>query len=344
MKSVVRIFCGLVILGFLISPLPSYAQTNNPFGGLVNFKFYCNCSGNYLVGVLPPLSILPKLLTFRPGQTIEYEFRKVEIGQHILGTWETTQMCMIHVPGGCAGKPFPFMYMVGTSGGKVDDVPPEPIKPQCDDGVDNDGDGGIDMEDPGCESPEDDNEDSPECSDGLDNDDDDLIDYPDDKGCASEEDDRESDAPCACNCDGEEEQETRDKLAELGIGVNKGACPRNNEDDPCQSTTTGGGGYSCTDVRCLPMGVVNKLGQLKSESGCSIMITGGTEPGHKSHGQCKAVTDLRWESNSCLNNYIRGGATGTSGGVNVIYTVPGYGRFMDEQPRNGTRHWHVWWN
>lgn len=57
--------------------------------------------------------------------------------------------------------------------------------PQCQDGIDNDGDGLIDAEnDPGCFGPEDKTE-SAECSDGIDNDGDGLIDYPDDPGCYS---------------------------------------------------------------------------------------------------------------------------------------------------------------
>lgn len=53
----------------------------------------------------------------------------------------------------------------------------------CSDGVDNDGDGLIDMADPGCSSPQDDNESNtvtlPQCSDGIDNDGDGLIDLAD---------------------------------------------------------------------------------------------------------------------------------------------------------------------
>ena len=60
-------------------------------------------------------------------------------------------------------------------------------KPQCSDGIDNDGDGLIDFPaDPGCTSPEDDSENSPpspQCSDGRDNDNDGKIaDYPERPG------------------------------------------------------------------------------------------------------------------------------------------------------------------
>ena len=62
---------------------------------------------------------------------------------------------------------------------------------ECNDGLDNNGAGGIDYPaDPGCQSPSDDSETTvcpgagcPACSDGIDNDGDTLIDYPADSGC-----------------------------------------------------------------------------------------------------------------------------------------------------------------
>jgi hypothetical protein len=62
------------------------------------------------------------------------------------------------------------------------------------DGIDNDGDGLIDMGDPGCTSPTDpsEHEATLPCDDGVDNDGDGLIDYPADPGCASPKDLRET--------------------------------------------------------------------------------------------------------------------------------------------------------
>ncbi len=66
--------------------------------------------------------------------------------------------------------------------------------PECSDGEDNDGDGFIDMEDFGCDNPEDDDEYNeeilPECLDGEDNDGDGLIDM-EDPGCANADDNDE---------------------------------------------------------------------------------------------------------------------------------------------------------
>ena len=57
----------------------------------------------------------------------------------------------------------------------------------CNDEVDNDGDGQIDLADPGCEGLRDMSEldppEPPQCSDGIDNDQDGVTDYPDDNSC-----------------------------------------------------------------------------------------------------------------------------------------------------------------
>ncbi len=66
---------------------------------------------------------------------------------------------------------------------------------QCSDGIDNDGDGLIDLgPDPGCTSPSDNTEfdPPPQCSDGADNDADGFIDFPSDPGCSSAADNLES--------------------------------------------------------------------------------------------------------------------------------------------------------
>jgi hypothetical protein len=81
--------------------------------------------------------------------------------------------------------------------GNNDAEAPDPVIPACRDGVDNDGDGFIDFPaDPGCVGTEDDDEYDARpaaCSDGFDNDGDALIDHPDDPGCLSGFFDDESD-------------------------------------------------------------------------------------------------------------------------------------------------------
>jgi len=78
-------------------------------------------------------------------------------------------------------------------------------KTQCNDGIDNDGDGQIDFpDDLGCISEDDDSEDSlpsPQCSDGRDNDGDGHVDYPNDPGCfAPQQDDETDDCPDGPSC------------------------------------------------------------------------------------------------------------------------------------------------
>ena len=82
---------------------------------------------------------------------------------------------------------------------------PDPVTGQCDDGADNYGDGLIDFpDDPGCTSADDDDEYNPgvpACSDGIDNDADGLIDYPVDPGCfLASENDETDDCPNGANC------------------------------------------------------------------------------------------------------------------------------------------------
>jgi len=78
-------------------------------------------------------------------------------------------------------------------------------KTQCNDGVDNDGDGLVDFpDDPGCTSETDNTENSlpsPQCSDGRDNDGDGKIDFPNDPGCTSPQQDNETDdCPSGPHC------------------------------------------------------------------------------------------------------------------------------------------------
>ncbi len=74
---------------------------------------------------------------------------------------------------------------------------PNPDLPQCSDGRDNDGDGDVDFPaDRSCSGPNDPDEfgnDLPACDDGKDNDGDGLFDYPNDPGCALPEEGSEGD-------------------------------------------------------------------------------------------------------------------------------------------------------
>ena len=91
---------------------------------------------------------------------------------------------------------------------------------QCEDEIDNDGDGLIDLADPGCDNDNDNKETDPklkQCSDGIDNDGDGLIDLAD-PGCGNANDNEEID-PAA---------EVSESAGGKGVGVNTGPqnCPR----------------------------------------------------------------------------------------------------------------------
>lgn len=85
-----------------------------------------------------------------------------------------------------------------------DQEAPDPKITACGDAVDNDGDGAIDLDDPGCASAADEDEyDEPVagCKDGIDNDGDGLFDFPNDPGCmVSLDDDEGDDCPDGSGC------------------------------------------------------------------------------------------------------------------------------------------------
>jgi hypothetical protein len=70
------------------------------------------------------------------------------------------------------------------------DISGDPRPEQCNDGIDNDEDGKVDLEDPDCTSSSDDSEGTAQCADGRDNNGDGTIDL-DDPGCTDAEDNLE---------------------------------------------------------------------------------------------------------------------------------------------------------
>ena len=86
--------------------------------------------------------------------------------------------------------PLAIALVVASCGGGDDD---NTNTPQCEDNVDNDGDGFVDEADPACAAGADTEAEDPatECNDDADNDGDGLIDFPDDPGCDGPDDDTE---------------------------------------------------------------------------------------------------------------------------------------------------------
>lgn len=104
-------------------------------------------------------------------------------------------------------------------------------------------------------------------------------------------------APVSTTGNTQKEQEIRNQLFAAGIQVNKGPCPPNT---PFSSYEGG-----CTSVAGLQQVTIQHLVLLKQHAGVteSIMLTGGSELGHKTHSGGKQV-DIGFGS-SKLNSYIR---------------------------------------
>ncbi|MEE2787762.1 MAG: hypothetical protein VX589_10515, partial [Myxococcota bacterium] len=110
------------------------------------------------------------------------------------GTEENGRRGTLTIPRASPGDYFIFVDHpnAGINGAFKLAVTTERLEPSCIDGIDNDEDGFVDADDPGCEALDDEDERDvldapmrPQCNDGLDNDDDGEIDYPFDPGCAA---------------------------------------------------------------------------------------------------------------------------------------------------------------
>jgi hypothetical protein len=120
----------------------------------------------------------------------------------------------------------------------------------------------------------------------------------------------------------------RSRLASLpngGISINKTVCTH-----PVQT--------SCTTVGGLPAPTITMLEKLRTTCSGSIVITGGSESGHKSHGPGKTPVDLSLSSPGGLEACIRSFPPGPPKDFcRKTYQNFGY-VFCDEW---GVRHWHV---
>jgi hypothetical protein len=122
----------------------------------------------------------------------------------------------------------------------------------------------------------------------------------------------------------------RSELASLpngGISVNKKVCIV-----PTQT--------SCTTVGGLPAETISMLKNLRSACSGTIMVTGGTEAGHKSHGPGKTPVDLSLHVPGGLESCIRSFPTGPQVSFcKRTYVNFGY-IFCDENL--GIAHWHIY--
>ena len=137
--------------------------------------------------------------------------------------------------GGGAGGVGGGMGGEGGMGGGVDPDMGRVGPRACADGVDNDDDGLIDLDDPGCEDANDRDETDPvppECSDMIDNDMDGFTDFPQDPGCGSAGDDDELNDPVAPQCNDGIDNERDGLIDEQDPGCASVADP--SEADPAE--------------------------------------------------------------------------------------------------------------
>jgi hypothetical protein len=135
--------------------------------------------------------------------------------------------------------------------------------PQCSDERDNDRDGLIDFpNDPGCSSPQDDDETNggtpPQCSDGTDNDGDGYIDYPRDPGCTDRNDDDETNSSNPECSDGVD----NDRDGKVDFPADTG-CTSGSDDDEAAGFMSGGGGYDEVDKKIANEDYVNPGSSLR---------------------------------------------------------------------------------
>lgn len=136
----------------------------------------------------------------------------------------------------------------------------------------------------------------------------------------------------AVSVDGVTDESTARKLlADSKIGINAG---------PCSGTQTKG----CTNVSGLPVDSINTLSSLKSGCNCDVVITGGTEGGHQTHGQSIPIVDL--SPTTSLNNFL--GATNPKEGQVVTKSINGKNVVFTYETAGGNasgtstgNHWHV---
>jgi hypothetical protein len=113
------------------------------------------------------------------------------------------------------------------------------------------------------------------------------------------------------------------------VGINKGPCTYSAQTD-------------CTSVAGLPQSVVDALKTLGNVAG-PIVLSGGTEAGHKTHGPGQVVFDLRMTQK--LNDYVKKNATQSAAsftGCRYRLNLGGSDFwFTDESGAKGGAHWHI---
>jgi hypothetical protein len=114
--------------------------------------------------------------------------------------------------------------------------------------------------------------------------------------------------------------EARRVLSAAGISVNKANCS-----SPSQT--------SCTSLDQIPKSAINFAVALKRDCNCRLIVTGGTEAGHSTHGKNRAALDISRDVSGTIKSTP---AISTSGG-RPVYSYNGF-RVWDED----SAHFHAW--
>ena len=120
------------------------------------------------------------------------------------------------------------------------------------------------------------------------------------------------------------------RLAPSNIHTNHG-------DAPCtEAQLAPGGKPSCTSLAFLPLESINIILKVNGDCHCLMVISGGTEPGHSSHGENLRPFDLRFDGapkeSSPLYIHLKNvGVTGSRAGCYITFKFQSF-TFCDEKP------------
>ncbi|MEN9337954.1 MAG: hypothetical protein RIQ41_268 [Candidatus Parcubacteria bacterium] len=131
---------------------------------------------------------------------------------------------------------------------------------------------------------------------------------------------------------GDDETTNRQVLSDAGIGVNKSPC--------------GAAASNCTNVGGIHPKTIELLLKVRSECKCSLIVTGGTEPGHSektNHGVGKEAVDISYTPT--LENFLKqnGSTVINSPPCNVKYLYGGFIFWLewDTCPNSSGDHFHA---
>ena len=224
---------------------------------------------------------------------------------------------------GCGGGQSPTPTQT-TQSPSPSPSPTGPRIPQCSDEIDNDGDGLIDFgRDPGCSSPQDDDERDvggetpPQCQNGRDDDGDGYIDYPFDPGCTDRRDNDERDTQPPSDARECSDDRDNDRDGTNNFPADSG-CKSANDDDEANGWVTGGGGYRQDDRNLDPPGATDDVvkGGVKLNAGsfsepCDIGDKPAGPPlvsgwhGNPDDEEDVTRADAQWKSFTTTRAYCR---------------------------------------